>query len=236
MSRKLRRRPVVANGAGGQALLENGRTLMKDRAYAEIKQCLLRGELAGGSFLAERQLAEKLGMSKTPVRAALERLEAEGFVTVSPQQGIIIRDLTVHEIADQYEIRTALETYTVRTLAGKLTAAQVARLQGNLRAQERLRKANDVPRWVALDAEFHTLFCEFLGNQEILRVISGLREKIHRVTTKVFQMNPGRMGMSYEEHGQIADAVISGAGARAARLIELHLEVGKQFLLSPRRG
>jgi DNA-binding GntR family transcriptional regulator len=234
MPGKLRQRSTVSHNIENRIVLENGRTLMKDRAYAVIKQYILQGDLASGSFLAERQLADKLGMSKTPVRAALERLEAEGFVTVSPQQGIIIRELTVHEIADQYEIRAALEAYTVRTLAGKLTSEQIARLRGNLQLQVSLREENDVPRAVALDAEFHTLFCEFLGNREVLRVMSGLRDKIQRVIRKVFQINPGRAGMSYQEHCEIADAVIHGKGAEAARLIELHLERGKRFLLSPR--
>ena len=236
MPGKLRRQATVSHGKEDRMILDNGRTLMKDRAYTAIKQCILQGDLASGSFLAERQLADRLGMSKTPVRAALERLEAEGFVTVSPQQGIIIRDLTVHEIADQYEIRAALEAYTVRTLAGKLTSEQIARLRTNLQLQESLREDNDVPRAVALDAEYHTLYCEFLGNREVVRVMSGLRDKIHRVITKVFQINPGRPGMSYLEHCEIADAVIHGNGAEAARLIELHLERGKHFLLSPRRG
>jgi DNA-binding GntR family transcriptional regulator len=223
--------------AGGvaSALASAGRELMKDRAYVEIKRFIQAGDLTPGLFLAERQLAERLGMSKTPVRAALERLEAEGFVTISPQQGIIVRDLTVHEIAEQYEIRAALEGYTVRTLAGHLTPLQVERLRDNLRSYREL-KPGEVSRGVELDTEFHTLFPEFLGNREILRVTGQLREKVHRVITKVFQINPGRIGGSYDEHCAIAEAVIRGDGPEAARLVEQHLEYGKQFLLTPRRG
>src|SRR5262245_41747236 len=114
------------------------RLLLKDRAYEQIKVRLMNCDYPPGSFLSERQLAEKLGMSKTPVKAALERLETEGFITVSPQQGIIVRELSVHEIADQYEIRAALESYAVQTLAGRLTANQVNRVRANLQAQARL--------------------------------------------------------------------------------------------------
>jgi DNA-binding GntR family transcriptional regulator len=183
------------------------RTLLKERAYAEIKQRILRGDLPASTFLSERHMASQLSMSKTPVRAALERLEFEGFVTISPQQGIIVRDLSVHDIADQYEIRAALETYVVRTQAGRLTSAQVSRFQANLDAQ----KANcDVQRSVALDTEFHNLFCEFLGNREILRVMAQLREKVHRVIAQVFTLNASRIVSSYQEHLAIADAVIRG--------------------------
>jgi DNA-binding GntR family transcriptional regulator len=224
---------ILDNGQEN-ALSVPGRSLMKERAYAEIKRAILGGDFPPGSFLAERQLATQLRMSKTPVRAALERLEAEGFVTVSPQQGVIIRDLTVHEIADHYEIRAALETYAVRALAGRLSPSQRERLQENLQAQAALRGGDDGRRAVTLDTEFHTLFCEFLGNREILRVMVQLREKIQRVIMKVFQINPGRIASAYGEHRAIAEAVIRGDAAQAAKLVEEHLDYGKKCLLSPR--
>jgi len=144
--------------------------------------------------------------------------------------------LSVHDIADQYEIRAALEAYILRSLAGRLTPTQIGRLRANLDAQNANREARDIKRGIALDTEFHLLFCEFFGNQEMLRVMNQLREKIHRVISQVYTLNPVRMADSYEEHCAIADAVIHGDAALAARRIEDHLEVGKQVLLSPRRG
>src|SRR5262249_43404633 len=122
--------------------------LLKERAYAAIKQHIVSGAVAPGSFLAERQLAARLRISKTRVRAALERLELEGFITVSPQQGIIVRDLSIHDIADQYEIRVALETYVLRSLAGRLMPAQIERVQANLKAQQAVCKSGDVEQGV----------------------------------------------------------------------------------------
>jgi DNA-binding GntR family transcriptional regulator len=235
---------MAAASAGGSNGNVNGRdrllappasrSLLKERAYDEIKRAILGNDFPPGTFLAERQLAAQLGMSKTPVKAALERLELEGFITVSPQLGIVVRELAVHEIADQYEIRSALETYAVRQTAGRLTAEQVERLRANLKAQKAL-PAGGVRAGVALDTEFHLLFIEFLGNQEILRVMRQLRDKMQRVITEVFQLHPARFDASYEEHLAIARAVIGGDGARAAQLIEAHLERGKQLILSPRR-
>jgi len=212
------------------------RGLLKERAYVEIKRLILDGKLAPGSFIAERQLAGQLGMSKTPVRSALERLETEGFVSISPQQGAIVRDLSINQIADQYEIRSALETFVARSLSGRLTPAQIQSVQSNLQAQHANLQAGDVDRGVALDEEFHALFCEFLGNQEILRVMGQLRDKIHRVITEVFRLNAGRMGSSYAEHRAIAEAVIQGDPEGAARRVEEHLRYGQESLLSPRRS
>jgi len=218
--------PRLANG--------NGRSFLKDRAYEKLKQRLLNNDYPPGSFLSERQLAGNLGMSKTPVKAALERLETEGFITVSPQQGIVVRVLSVREIADQYEIRAALESYTLRTVAGNLTADQVERVRTNLAAQARLRGTGDVARGVELDAAFHTQFVEFLGNREILRVVGQLKERMQRVVTQVFRLCPARMETTFEEHTAIATAVINGEGSRAADLLVRHLEEGKRLILSPR--
>lgn len=227
----------VANGNGqGRTNGKSGPGLLKEQAYAEIKRQILGGELAPGSFLAERQVAARLGMSKTPVRSALERLEAEGFLSISPQQGAIIRDLSVAEIADQYEIRMAIESFVVRSLAGKLSAPQVERLRANLKLQQANLAVGDVGRGVALDEEFHGLFCEFLGNQEILRVMSQLRDKTHRVIFRVFTINGVRMTRSYEEHRAIAEAVIKGEPALASTRIEEHLRFGLESLLPPRRS
>lgn len=210
------------------------RALLKDRAYERIKSRLLNNDYPPGTFLSERQLADNLGMSKTPVKAALERLEAEGYITVSPQQGVVVRVLSIREIADQYEIRSALESFALRAVAGRLTAEQIGRVRANLDAQARLRGTGEVAQAVELDAEFHTQFAEFLGNKEIIHVVGQLRDKMQRIVTQVFHLAPSRIGTSHAEHAAIAEAVIGGDGTRAAHLIERHLELGKQLILSPR--
>ena len=230
------RRIAAANGHTNGHANGNGvpRPLLKDRAYDRIKEKLLNDDYPPGSFLSERQLAGALGMSKTPVKAALERLEAEGFISVSPQQGIVVRELSVHEIADQYEIRAALESFAVRALAGNLTAEQAARVRANLRAQARACGTGDAAEGVELDAAFHAQFVEFLGNREIVRVMDQLRERMQRVITQVFHISPARLRSSYDEHTAIATAVIDGHGEKAAALVTEHLERGKRLILSPR--
>lgn len=226
------RTKAAARGIGHTTLQRP--ELLKNRAYEDLKARILKNEFPPGSFLAERQLAHTLGMSKTPVKAALERLELEGFIAVSPQQGIVVRELNVSEIVDQYEIRTALECFVVRSIAGHLREDQIARLEENLSAQKAILKQSKVQQGVALDAAFHIMLSEFLGNQEILRVMKQLREKIQRVVLLVVHASPQRIDTSYPEHRAIADAVIQGKADQAARLIEEHLERGRQLILAPR--
>jgi DNA-binding GntR family transcriptional regulator len=209
-------------------------SLLKERAYSELKIRIQDGHFLPGVFLSERQLAGLLGMSKTPVKAALERLESEGFISVSPQRGIMLRELTVHEVADHFEIREVLETFVLRSIAGRIQPEQAKRLRANLDATREAAEARNVTCSIELDAEFHVLFGEFLGNQEIVRVMHQLREKIHRVVSFVSRREPDRLTASYQEHARIAEAVLDGNGERASQLLVEHLAFGKQLLLSPR--
>lgn len=210
------------------------RAFLKDEAYSQIKSRLLSGSYAPGSLLSERQLARDLGMSKTPVKTALERLEGEGYITVSPQQGILVREMSIREIVDQYEIRTALESFVLKNVAGRLSEAQVESVRVNLEAHAQLCKRPDVSLAVAVDSTFHTQFVEYLGNQEIARVFTQLRDRMQRIVNRVFQISSQRICASHDEHCAIAEAVINGQGETAAELVAAHLERGKQLILSPR--
>lgn len=221
---------------GSQSVLPVKRELLKERAYLDLKRLILTETFEPGAFLSERQLAIRLNMSKTPIKAALERLESEGFIGVSPQQGIVVQDLTLEEIADHFEVREALETYVVRRLAGRLTAEQTERMRANLAAQQATIECLDVATNSQLDSDFHLLWCQFFGNREIVEVMQRLRDRIHRIIARVNSRNPVRLRKSYDEHVRIAEAVMSGNGDLAARSIEEHLSVGKSCLLSPRRA
>lgn len=209
------------------------RFLLKERAYGEIKERIQNVQFPPGSFLSERQLSGLLGMSKTPIKAALERLELEGFVSVSPQQGIVVRQVSLREVADQFELRKALEGHIAKAIAGKLSDKQVASIERNLRQQQTAAGKRAVPRFVELDAEFHHLLCEVFGNQAMLDCLAQHRSKMHRVISQVLSQAPGRFDVAVEEHTAIFDAIQRGKAAVAVKLVEQHLEFGKQFLLSP---
>lgn len=208
------------------------RDLLKDQAYRTLKQMLLDGVYLPGTFLSERQLVDALGMSKTPIRTALERLEHDGFVSISPQQGIVVRELSLKEIVDHYDIRSALESFAVSRLAGNLTAEQAARLRAMLDEQAAQVEAGSSKRYIELDGEFHLALCHALDNREIVRVMRHQRDKLHRVITQILERDPSRMRVSYQEHVALLEALISGDGDLAAARMRQHLNNGKRFLLS----
>ena len=122
----------------------------------------------------------------------------------------------------------------MRYLAGRLTPDQAELVEANLAAQESALSEHDLGQIVTLDAEFHILYSRFLGNQEIIRAMEQLREKIHRVILRVNAEHPERLAVGVAEHRGIAQAVMVGDAALAVRRVEEHLEYGKQYLLSPR--
>jgi DNA-binding GntR family transcriptional regulator len=210
------------------------RPTLATRAYEDLKNLLMRGAYAPGDFLTEGELARRLKMSKTPVRTALTRLEMDGFVTVSPQQGIVVRESSIHEVLDIFDIRMALETFVVRRLASAITPPQVEQLRANLEAQSKAAKEHDNPSTTRLDTEFHLMLCEFAGNQEIREVMERMRAKLHRIILGIQNKNPARILEGNREHVAIAEAIFQGKGEEAARLVVQHLEWGKKYLLAPK--
>lgn len=208
---------------------------LQSRAYQELRRLIVTGEFPPGTFLSERQLAAQLGMSKTPVHVALERLESEGFITISAQQGIVVRGLSIEDIIDHYELREAIESWTVRRLAGNLKPTQVEELQTNLAQQKQALAENDLHILMHLDQQMHSMLASYLGNREILSTMERLRDKIHQVILCVTHADRSRPSESTSEHEAILNAIFSGQPEQAAQLMIDHLEAGKRRLLNPAR-
>jgi DNA-binding GntR family transcriptional regulator len=208
---------------------------LQSRAYQELRRLIATSEFPAGTFLSERQLAARLGMSKTPVHVALERLEAEGFVTISAQQGVVVRGMTVEDILDHYELREAIESWTVARLAGRLKPEQAGGLEKNLAAQFEALETGDLGELMRLDQEMHFLLSSFLGNREILSTMERLRDKIQQVITRVTDSDESRPAEATREHAAIIRAILDGDSGAASRLMTEHLEAGKRRILNPSR-
>jgi DNA-binding GntR family transcriptional regulator len=210
--------------------------LMKNRAYSDLKRLILDETFTAGTLLSERQLAARLKMSKTPIKSALERLEAEGFIAVAPQHGIRVHDLSQEEVRELFEVRALLEPYVAKRCAElgaehKLLAEQKALVESNLEATKRAADVRDPVATTWLDSEFHLLWCQFLGNREIVQSMQRLRDRIHRAIGRIIARDPGRMPLSYDEHLGIAEAIFAGDAELAARRASEHLAYGRDFLL-----
>jgi DNA-binding GntR family transcriptional regulator len=214
---------------------------LKDQAFAALRALILNGDLEAGSFISERQMVKRLGMSKTPIRVAFERLARDGFVEILPQRGVRVRGLSDDEVIDHYDLRIALETWVVRRAAERRTPAAVAALEERIAAQERLRRkvgraakrtdAADVTTYIDEDAQFHATLATLAGNAEVERVLVNQRERLARIVAQHIRNDPPLLISSIAEHREILEGVAAGDGERAAQAMELHLERGKAALL-----
>jgi len=166
------------------------------------------------------------------VRSAVERLASEGLVRVSPQQGIVVAEISFGDIIDLFEIRTALEGYVVTQLAKTLTEERVHQLRTNLEEQFEAAQRGDVVENMRFDTAFHFLLCEYQGNREITRVMWRMRDRLARIIIGVLRQRPQRMLESVEDHRAVVDAIVAGDGARAAEAMKAHLAWGQRFLTS----
>jgi DNA-binding GntR family transcriptional regulator len=214
---------------------------LKDQAYAALRGLILNSDLEAGSFISERQMVARLGMSKTPIRVAFERLAQDGFVEILPQRGVRVRELTSDEVADHYDLRIALETWVARRAAGRRAPEALAALEERIAAQERLRrkvgqtakrtKPADVTTYIDEDAQFHATLAALAGNAETSRVLATQHERLAQIVARHIRGDPSVLASSIAEHREILDAVAAGDGARAAQAMEQHLERGKAGLL-----
>ncbi len=205
----------------------------KDEAYEKLKELILTDHFPEGSFLSERSLATQLGMSKTPIRSAVERLESEGFLIVSHKQGMVVKPLAHSEIIDSFDLSLALEKLVVRRLAGKLTPRQVEVLEQKIAKQEECIDSYNVNRAIETDIDFHISLCEFLGNKEILRVVWRQRDILYRVKHQIYQKENYQMLVEKNQlaHKELLGTLKKGHGELAAKLIENYMEFWKKLLL-----
>jgi DNA-binding GntR family transcriptional regulator len=195
---------------------------LKDEAYAAIKDAITSLRFQPGEAIMEHQLARSLGISKTPIRMALVRLEQEGFVETRRASGTFVRRMTLSDVGELFDVREALEQLAVRLLAGNLRPEQVQRLRENIEQERTLIEAGAQER--AFDAvnDFHRLLVDFVENRWLLQSYHVLFDHIVRIGNVCGRI-PGRNQQSVGEHAALVDALAAGQQATASALISAHL-------------
>ncbi|MEV0068917.1 MULTISPECIES: GntR family transcriptional regulator [unclassified Amycolatopsis] len=191
-------------------------------AYRAIREAVLDRQLLPGERVTVRPLTERLGISPTPVKAALAILEREGFLVARRHSGYFVAELTVADMRDIYELRSAVDTLAARDIARTQPAELLARLAELVAGQQAALAARDVPRYAELDREFHALIWQGSANRRLLAIADLLGAQLQlgqNVTITV----PGRPEASLDEHGEILDALRSGDTAAAEQATRRHV-------------
>jgi len=204
---------------------------LKEKAAETIRERIVSGEWPGGTFLSEKFLSELLQMSKTPIRSALDRLEMMGLVKQSPNQGVIVQEISLKKILEIYELRLSLETFAARRLTGKMDRAFFDGLDENIARQEEMIREDDVNAYVRLDREFHERIVAGLDNEEYTEAMARIQDKFLMAVRTTFVKNKERLWGSIGEHRQIREALAGNDPAATERLVAGHIEFVKTVML-----
>jgi DNA-binding GntR family transcriptional regulator len=213
-----RRRPAVKTARSGQGAA-------KDRALDYVKTRVLTGEFAGGELISEGEVAAALGMSRTPVREAFLRLEAEGLLRLYPKRGALIVPVSPEEVRAVMEARLVLEQFTVGKVIRRGPAAQKAaydRLSAELKRQRKAGSAADLPEFLESDRAFHTITVEDADNSILTGFYTSLRERQMRMIGESALREPRRITAIIAEHRDIAEAVRDGDTEQALEAVKIH--------------
>lgn len=193
-----------------------------ERVYTHVKDAVLHRRYEGGTLLTEGDLAEAVGVSRTPVREALLRLEAEGLLKLYPKKGALVLPVSAQEITDVVETRLLVEKHA----AGKAVPAPpalIARLEelvDDMRAQA---AAGDLAAVSVSDRAFHAEIVRSAGNRILSGLYEQLRDRQLRMGEAVMHAHPDRIAKNIAEHTEILDALRSGDAEAAIRVVDRHV-------------
>lgn len=178
--------------------------LIRDGVYEHLKREILSGRLPSGARLAEVEAAERLGVSRTPVREAVQRLAQDGLVEVVPNRGARVRTVTPAEVEDTYAVREVLDGLAARLAAHSARPADLATMRAAL---ERLERAGctDYAAQTAADLEFHGAIAAASGNPTLVGVLRGLAEGVARV--KLLTREYNQASQTHLNHAAILGAI-----------------------------
>ncbi len=209
--------------------IERHQTL-REKILETIREAILKGQLKPGEKVAEPELAERFGISRTPIREAFRQLESEGYLTVIPRKGAVVTSLSERAVEEFYAIKSILEGYAARMAADNLTDKDIEKLEGINERLAQLAAEGDVKTFFKVHNEFHELFIKAAENEKLQELITQMMLKFNRLRLASLSL-PGRMEISVQEHKKIIEAFKSKNGEMADNLVRKTASIGGQVLI-----
>lgn len=195
-----------------------------------LREAISTGVLKPGERLMEIQLAEELGVSRTPVREAIRKLELEGFVVMVPRRGTYVADFSIRDINEVFEVRSALEILAAGLAAERITEDELEQMERLLVQMGEQIEHGDIDTIVDIDSQFHDILYRASRNDRLVGIINNLREQLTRLRA-VSMQHPGRLKIMIEEHSRLVEAIAQRDSQLAQKLASDHLENAEQTLL-----
>ncbi|MFQ5736392.1 MAG: GntR family transcriptional regulator [Thermodesulfobacteriota bacterium] len=203
---------------------------LRERIVDFIKDSVVTGRLKPGERVPEQEIAENLGISRTPIREAFRQLESEGFISVTPRKGAVVSPITDKDVSEFYTIKSLLEGFAAKTACEKLTPKEIKRLESLNAQMARCAEKNDVKGFFRLDNQFHDTFLKACGNEKLCVLVYNLVQQFERFRVTALSV-PGRMAGSVRQHREIIEAFRESDAALVETLVRANAEKSGHILV-----
>lgn len=203
-----------------------------DRATSELRQMIFSGELPPGSDHLETELAERLGMSRTPVREAALTLRAQGLVELRPRRGLRIAPVSAQDMRDIYDILTELESLAAaRAAEANYSRADLATLAAAINDMDKALGADDLRAWAQADDRFHRELVRLGGNARLSMIVSVMRDQVRRARSTTLYIRPKPV-QSNDDHRAVYQAIAAGDATTAHDIHHAHRTHARDMLVA----
>ena len=203
---------------------------LEEQVYTKLEEDILGAKIEIGTALTELSLTRQLGVSRTPVRAALHRLAEEGLVAITPNKGAVVVGVSREDLIATYEIRTRLEGLASRLCAERMSDSELAELAEALELQEFYISRRDTEHLRELDTKFHYIIYKASGSRPLLKTLGELHKNIKMYRKRSLSV-PGRLEESVREHREIYEAIAARDAERADSLTSRHIRCALENIL-----
>lgn len=203
---------------------------LRDVVFNTLRHAILKGELEPGERLMEIALAQKLGVSRTPIREAIRKLELEGLVVMVPRKGAEVADITEKDLRDVLEVRTALEELSIELAMKNMLEKNFEELETANEAFAKNSEGDDLIKIAESDVAFHELIYTATGNNRLIQMINNLREQMYRYRLEYIKDKSSHERL-FAEHNRIIAAMKGGDINEAKAAIKLHVENQEENIL-----
>lgn len=196
---------------------------LRDVVFNTLRQAILTGELKPGERLMEIHLADKLGVSRTPIREAIRKLELEGLVIMIPRRGAEVAQITEKNLKDVLEVRRALDALCAELACDRITNEEKNKLKAACHTFEEATKTRDAKVIAQADVALHDIIVEATGNERLIQLIHNLSEQMYRYRFEYIKDERQHENL-VQEHRIIYESIINNDKETAAKAAKLHID------------
>ena len=196
---------------------------LRDVVFNTLRQAILRGELQPGERLLEIHLADKLGVSRTPIREAIRKLELEGLVLMIPRKGAVVAEITEKSLRDVLEVRRALEELAMKLACERILDEEIEELKEAAKEFENALKTGDVTVYAEADVKFHDIIYRTTDNQRLIQLLYNLREQMYRYRVEYLKRDDSHDTL-LAEHQYIIETLERRDSDEAVKAVCAHVD------------